>query len=90
MKRFKGTLFIRTKCIKFNRPSSEIQGTALGKSLRAWTCIYRSMRRVGTLLVGGGGGGGYSEHVDTRKQKAEKASEMPIKHSLLAENVQVG
>ena len=26
-----------------NSPSSEIQGTALGKSLRAWTCIYRSM-----------------------------------------------
>ena len=27
---------------------------------------------------------------DTRKQKAEKASEMPIKHSLLAGNVQIG
>ena len=27
----------------FNRRSSEIQGTALSKSLRAWTCIYRSM-----------------------------------------------
>ena len=27
----------------YNRRSSEIQGTALGKSLRAWTCIYRSM-----------------------------------------------
>ena len=26
-----------------NRRSSEIQGSALGKSLRAWTCIYRSM-----------------------------------------------
>ena len=26
-----------------NRRSSEIQGTALGKSLRAWTCIHRSM-----------------------------------------------
>ena len=26
-----------------NRRSSEIQGTAFGKSLRAWTCIYRSM-----------------------------------------------
>ena len=26
-----------------NRRSSEIQGTALSKSLRAWTCIYRSM-----------------------------------------------
>ena len=25
-----------------NRRFSEIQGTALGKSLRAWTCIYRS------------------------------------------------
>ena len=37
---------------------------------------------------------GYSEHVgkmtDARKQKAEKASEMPIKHSLLAGNVQIG
>ena len=28
---------------RVNRRSSEIQGTALGKSLRAWTCIYRSM-----------------------------------------------
>ena len=27
---------------------------------------------------------------DTHKQKAEKASEMPIKHSLLAGNVQIG
>ena len=27
--------------------------------------------------------------MDTRKQKAEKASEMPIKHSLLAGNVQI-
>ena len=39
-------------------------------------------------------GGTDSEQVwnmtDTRKQKAEKASEMPIKHSLLAENVQIG
>ena len=26
-----------------NRRSSEIQGTALGKCLRAGTCIYRSM-----------------------------------------------
>ena len=26
-----------------NRQSSEIQGTALGKSLRARACIYRSM-----------------------------------------------
>ena len=26
-----------------NRRSSEIQGTALGKCLRAWSCIYRSM-----------------------------------------------
>ena len=26
-----------------NRQSLEIQGTALSKSLRAWTCIYRSM-----------------------------------------------
>ena len=27
---------------------------------------------------------------DTRKQEAEKASEMPIKHSLLAGNMQIG
>ena len=37
---------------------------------------------------------GYSEHVgkmtDTRKQKAEMATEMPIKHSLLMGNVQIG
>ena len=26
-----------------NRRSSEIQGTALGKCLRAWSCMYRSM-----------------------------------------------
>ena len=26
-----------------NRRSSEIQGTVLGKCLRAWSCIYRSM-----------------------------------------------
>ena len=36
---------------------------------------------------------GYSEHVgkmtDTRKQKAEKASEMPIKHSLFVGNMQI-
>ena len=34
---------------------------------------------------------GYSEHVgkmtDTRKQKAEKASEMPVKHSLRADRI---
>ena len=28
---------------RLSRRSSEIQGTALGKCLRAWTCIYRSM-----------------------------------------------
>ena len=27
---------------KYNRRSSEIQGTALGKCLRAWSCTYRS------------------------------------------------
>ena len=27
----------------FNRRSLEIKGTALGKSLRAWTCITRPM-----------------------------------------------
>ena len=45
---------------------------------------------VGTLLFGSG----YSERggkmTDTRKQKAEKASEMPIKHSLFVGNMQVG
>ena len=38
--------------------------------------------------------GGYTEHVgkmtDTRKQKAEKASEMPIKRSLFVGNMQIG
>ena len=29
--------------VSLNRRSSEIQGTALGKSLRAWTYIYMSM-----------------------------------------------
>ena len=29
-------------CHTDNRQSLEIQGTALGKSLQAWTCIYRS------------------------------------------------
>ena len=37
---------------------------------------------------------GYSEHVrkmtDTRKQKAEKASGIPIKHSLFVGNMQIG
>ena len=41
-----------------------------------------------------GGGGGYNEHVgkltDTRKQKAEKASELPIKRSLFVGNMQIG
>ena len=59
-----------------NRRSSEIQGTALGKFLRAEQTRFCW---------------GYSEHVrkmaDTRKRKAEKASEMPTKHSLLAGNV---
>ena len=27
---------------------------------------------------------------DTRKQKAEKASEMPMKHSLFLGNIQIG
>ena len=72
-----------------NRRSSEIQGTALGKSLRAWTCIYGCMP-AGVAQSRHAFVGGYSERVgkmtDTRKQKAEKASEMPIKHSLLAGN----
>ena len=38
--------------------------------------------------------GGTGEHVgkmtDTRKQKAEKASEMPIEHSLFVGNMQIG
>ena len=36
----------------------------------------------------------YAEHVgkmtDTSKQKAEKASEMPIKRSLFVRNMQIG
>ena len=56
--------------------------------------VYRGVAQSRLAFVGGGGGGGYSEHVgkmtDTRKQKAEKASEMPIKRSLLAGNVQIG
>ena len=55
--------------------------------------IYRSMP-AGVAQSRHAFVGGYSEHVgkmaDTRKQKAEKASEMPIKHSLLAGNVQIG
>ena len=77
----------------FNRRSSEIQGTALGKSLRAWTCIYRS-RPAGVAQSRHTFVGGYSEHMgkmmDTRKQKAEKASEMLIRHSLLTGKVQLG
>ena len=38
-----GARSVTTKNTSCNRRSSEIQGTALGKSLRAWTCIYRSM-----------------------------------------------
>ena len=76
-----------------NRRSSEIQGTALGKSLQAWICIYRSMP-AGVAQSRHAFCWGYSEHVgkmmDNRKQKAEKASEMPIKHSLLTGNVQIG
>ena len=38
--------------------------------------------------------GGYTEYVgkmtDTRKQKAEKASEMPIKRSFFMGNMQIG
>ena len=30
------------RTLNSNTRSSEIRGTALGKSLRAWTCIYRS------------------------------------------------
>ena len=37
-------LFVYTfTFVMLNRRSSEIQGTALGKCLRAWTCIYRSV-----------------------------------------------
>ena len=63
-----------------------------GKCLRAWTCIYRSMpagvAQSRHAFVGD------SEHVgkmtDARKQKAEKASEMSIKHSLFVGNMQIG
>ena len=70
---------------KTNKRSSEIQGTALGKCLRAWTCTHRSMP-AGLVQSRHAFVGGYSKHLgkmtDTRKQKAEMASEMPIKHSL--------
>ena len=59
----------------FNRRSSEIQGTALGKSLQAWTCIYRSMP-AGVAQSRHAFVGGYSEHVgkvtDTRKQRQKR------------------
>ena len=53
------------------RRSSEIQGTALSKCLRAWSCIYRSMH-VGVAqsrhaFVGGTVG----KMTDTHKQKAK-------------------
>ena len=77
-----------------NRRSWKIQGTVLGKSLRAWTCIYRSMPAGVAQSRHAFVGGTVHEHVgkmtDTRKQKAEKASEMPIKFSLLSGNVQIG
>ena len=85
-------MYINNAC---NRRSSEIQGTALDKCLRAWTCIYRSMP-AGAAQSRHAFVGGYSEHsehvgkmTDTRKQKQEKASEMPMKHSLLAGKVQI-
>ena len=34
---------VKSVYVSCNRRSSEIQGTALGKCLRAWSCIYRSM-----------------------------------------------
>ena len=60
-----------------NRRSSEIQGTALGKSLRAWTCIYiyRSMP-AGVAQSRHAFVGGFNEHVgkvtDTRKQRQKR------------------
>ena len=76
-----------------NRRSSEIQGTALGKSLQAWICIYRSMP-AGVAQSRHAFCWGYSEHVgkmtDTRKQMAKKASEIPIKHSPFVGNMQIG
>ena len=76
-----------------NRRSSEIQGTALGKSLRAWTCIYRSMpagvAQCRHAFVGGTVSTWGRWRIPVNK-KAEKASEMPIKHLLLAGNVQIG
>ena len=76
-----------------NRRSLEIQGAALRKSLRAWTCIYK-VHACGFSAEQTCFCWGYSEHVgkmmDTCKQKAEKAIEMPIKHSLLVENAQIG
>ena len=38
--------YLKTLDFYFNRRSSEIQGTALGKCLWAWSCIYRSRPAV--------------------------------------------
>ena len=55
--------------------------------------IYRS-RPAGVAQSRRAFVSGYSEHVgkmtDTRKRKAEKASEMPIKRSLFVGNMQIG
>ena len=41
-------------------------------------------------FVGGSVSTGVGEMTDTRKQKAEKVSEMPIKRSLFVGNMQIG
>ena len=55
--------------------------------------LYYRFMPVGVALSRHAFVGGYSEHVgkmtDTSNQKAEKASEMLIKHSLFMGNMQV-
>ena len=57
-------------------------------------CIYQSMPAGVAQSRHACQCWGYSEHVgkmtDIRKQKAEKASEMPIKRSLFVGNMQIG
>ena len=57
-------------------------------------CIYQSMHAgVGQsrhAFVGGTVSTWGRSVTDTRKQKAEKASEMPIKRSLFVGNMQIG
>ena len=79
--------------IELNRRSSEIQGTALGKCLRAWTCIDRSMP-AGVVqsrhaFVGGTVSTWGRWRIPVNKTEAGNASEMPIKRSLFVGNMQI-